>query len=198
MARGKRRSYALVALAGKDARRAFRACPIIWRAFDRIAASIYNAAENFQEEEKRRDEQNNVGNRPGCRQYTPVSSFLTRRAVDPDGQLRRPGQVRAKNLTEIVGNSYLFAEVHGSFVALLQQLGSMFGAPPISEDRFICSTVNEQGEMGHRRSASSTAGQEKEGDPAQKPEDGDLGLSNLEISSGPRPIPIAPRRSVIA
>ncbi|CBF77177.1 folliculin domain-containing protein [Aspergillus nidulans FGSC A4] len=197
MARGKRRSYALVALAGKDARRAFRACPIIWRAFDRIATSIYNAAEKFQEDEKRRDEQNNVANRPGNRQYTPVSSFLTGRAVDPDGQLRRPGQVRARNLTEIVGNTYLFAEIHGSFVALLQQLGSMFGAPPVSEERFICSTVNEEEDMGRRRSVSSTSvGKQKES--VQKRDGGDLGLSKLEISSGPKPIPIAPRRSVIA
>ncbi|KAL4808846.1 vesicle coat protein [Aspergillus unguis] len=197
MARGKRRSYALVALAGKDARRAFRACPIIWRAFDRIATSIYNAAEKFQEEEKRREEQNNVANRRGSRQYTPVSSFLTQRAVDPDGQMRRPGQVRARNLTEIVGNQYLFAEIHGSFVALLQQLGSMFGVPPISEERFICSTVNEEGEMGRRQSVSSAVAKDKERT-TQKREEGDLGMSNLEISSGPRPIPIAPRRSVIA
>lgn len=198
MARGKRRSYALVALAGKDARRAFRACPIIWRTFDRIATSIYTAAEKFQEEEeKRRDAQNNAANRSGNRQYTPVSSFLTGRAVDPDGQLRRPGQVRARNLTEIVGNPYLFAEIHGSFVALLQQLGTIFGVPPISEERFICSTVNEEGETSHHRSVSSTSGKEKEKTSPQKGDD-DLGLSNLDLSSGPKPIPIAPRRSVIA
>ncbi|KAL4906679.1 hypothetical protein BDW74DRAFT_150949 [Aspergillus multicolor] len=196
MARGKRRSYALVALAGKDTRRAFRACPIIWRTFDRIATAIYHAAEQFQEDEKRRDEQNNVANRPGNRQYTPVSSFLTGRAVDPDGQLRRPGQVRARNLTEIVGNPYLFAEIHGSFVALLQQLGSMFGSPPISEDRFICSTVTEEEDLNRRRSVSSTIA--KQTQKAQKREDGDLGLSDLNISTGPKPIPIASRRSVIA
>ncbi|RDW72297.1 folliculin domain-containing protein [Aspergillus mulundensis] len=196
MARGKRRSYALVALAGKDTRRAFRACPIIWRTFDRIATSIYHAAEQFQEDEKRRDEQNNVANRPGNRQYTPVSSFLTGRAVDPDGQLRRPGQVRARNLTEIVGNPYLFAEIHGSFVALLQQLGSMFGSPPISEDRFICSTVTEEEDMNRRRSVSSTIA--KQTQRAQKREDDDLGLSDLNLSSGPKPIPITSRRSIIA
>ncbi|KAL4872365.1 hypothetical protein BDV12DRAFT_162076 [Aspergillus spectabilis] len=199
MARGKRRSYALVALAGKDARRAFRACPLIWRAFDRIATSIYNAAEKYQEEDKRREEQKNVTNRPGNRQYTPVSSFLTGRAVDPDGQLRRPGQTRARNLTDIVGNQYLFAEIHGSFVALLQQLGSMFGAPPVSEERFICSTVSEEGEMNPRRSVSLASGKQKEkARPAQEREDSDLGLSKLDLSSAPKPIPIAPRRSVIA
>ncbi|KAL4920967.1 vesicle coat protein [Aspergillus aurantiobrunneus] len=198
MARGKRRSYALVALAGKDARKAFRACPIIWRAFDRIATSIYNAAEKFQEEEKHQKEQNTVASRPGNRQYTPVSSFLTGRAVDPDGQLRRPGQVRARNLTEIVGNPYLFAELHGSFVSLLQQLGSMFGVSPVSEERFICSTVHEEGETNFRRSVSSTVGKEKEGAHSKpKHDDGDLGLSNLDLSSGLKPIPIAARRSVL-
>ncbi|KAL4926843.1 folliculin domain-containing protein [Aspergillus undulatus] len=199
MARGKRRSYALVALAGKDARRAFRACPIIWRAFDRIATSIYNAAEDFQEDEKKREEQNNVASRAGNKPYTPVSSFLTGRAMDPDGQLRRPGQVRARNLTEIVGNQYLFAEIHGNFVALLQQLGSMFGSPPVSEERFVCSTVHEEGEMNHRRSVSSTVRKGKEQvQSAQKDGDGDFGLSNLDISSGPKPIPITTRRFVIA
>ncbi|KAL4951452.1 vesicle coat protein [Aspergillus filifer] len=199
MARGKRRSYALVALAGKDARKAFRACPIIWRAFDRIATSIYNAAENFQEDEKRREEQKNVASRDGDKPYTPVSSFLTGRAVDPDGQRRR-GQVRARNLTEIVGNQYLFAEIHGSFVALLQQLGAMFGSPPVSDDQFICSTVSEEGATGHRRSVSSTVRKGKEKvQAAQKEGEGDFGLSNLDISSGqgPKPIPIAPRRSVM-
>ncbi|KAL4881065.1 vesicle coat protein [Aspergillus karnatakaensis] len=197
MARGKRRSYALVALAGKDARRAFRASPLIWRSFDRIANSIYNAAEKYQEEDKRREEQNNVTNQARNRQYTPVSSFLTGRAVDPD--VRRPGHTRARNLTDIVGNPYLFAEIHGSFVALLQQLGSMFGSPPISEERFICSTVSEEDEMNPRRSVSLASGKEKErAQPAHKREDGDLGLSNLNISAAPKPIPIAPRRSVIA
>ncbi|KAJ0416818.1 vesicle coat protein [Aspergillus carlsbadensis] len=199
MARGKRRSYALVALAGKDSRKAFRACPIIFRAFDRLATSIYNAAEKFQEEEKRRDEQNNVASRPGNRQYTPVSSFLTGRAMDPDGQARRPGPVRARNLTEIVGNQYLFAEIHGSFVALLQQLGSMFGAAPVSEERFICSTVNENGEANPRRSVSLANPNEKgKRRASQKLEGSDLGMSNLDLTSGPRPIPIAPRRSIIA
>ncbi|KAL2809208.1 vesicle coat protein [Aspergillus granulosus] len=199
MARGKRRSYALVALAGKDSRRAFRACPIIFRAFDRIATSIYNAAEKFQEDEKRRGEQNHVASRPGNRQYTPVSSFLTGRAMDPDGQPRRPGPVRARNLTEIVGNQYLFAEIHGSFVALLQQLGSMFGAAPVSEERFICSTVTEDGETNPRHSVSlATPSQKEKRRASQKLDDSDLNMSKLDLSSGPRPIPIAPRRSIIA
>ena len=119
MARGRRRSYALVALAGKDAGRAFRACPVIWRAFSRIATGIVNSAKTFQEEQKHIEQQ---PNKVAGRQYTPVSSFLTSRMVDPDGQHRRPGQIRARNLAEIVGNEYIFAELHAHFVALLQQL----------------------------------------------------------------------------
>ncbi|PLB40933.1 folliculin domain-containing protein [Aspergillus candidus] len=191
MARGKRRSYALVALAGKDAGRAFRACPVIWRAFGRIATGIVHSAERFQEAEKSREEQNTSLNRPGNRPYTPVSSFLTGRALDPDGQARRPGQVRARNLAEIVGNPSIFAEIHAHFVALLQQLGNMFGAVPVSEERFVCSTVQEAGGSASRR------GSLLPGDKEQST-DGDLGMSGLEISSGPKPIPIAPRRPVIA
>lgn len=197
MARGKRRSYALVALAGKDAGRAFRACPIIWRAFGRIATGIVSAAEKFQEEEKRREEQSNGGSKVGGQQYTPVTSFLTGRVVDPDGRPRRAGQIRARNLSEIVGNQYIFAEIHANFVALLQQLGTMFGGVPISEERFICSTVHGE-EDSSSRPVRLTEKDDAEGQPSQKREDDDLGVSTLEITSGPKPIPIAPRKSVIA
>lgn len=194
MARGKRRSYALVALAGRDAGRAFRACPIIWRAFGRIAASIVNAAERFQEDEKTRDEQNNPGRQPG-RQYPPVSSFLTGRGMDPAGR-RAAGQIRARNLAEIVGNEYIFTELHAHFVALLQQLGTMFGGIPLNEERFVCSTVGDEESTNDAqpvlvsKTRSPKDGQKFDGD--------DLDLSNLEISAGPKAIPIAPRRPVMA
>lgn len=200
MARGKRRSYALVALAGKDAGRTFRACPVIWRAFGRIAAGIVNSAEKYQEEEKRREEEQNGASRAGGRQYTPVSSFLTGRALDPDGQPRRLGQIRARNLAEIVGNQYIFAEIHANFVALLQQLGTMFGGVPVSEEQFVCSTVRDNADddaLPRRRASTTTGGKDKPQDPSQK-DDGDLGMSTLNISSGPQPIPITPRQSVIA
>ncbi|KAJ6083421.1 hypothetical protein N7467_007556 [Penicillium canescens] len=193
MARGKRRSYALVALAGRDAGRAFRACPIIWRAFGRIAASIVNAAERFQEDEKTRDEQNNPGRQPG-RQYTPVSSFLTGRAMDPAGR-RAAGQIRARNLAEIVGNEYIFTELHAHFVALLQQLGSMFGGIPLSEERFICSTMGDDDTANPAPPVLVSA----TGQPKDKKFDGnDIDMSNLEIASEPKAIPIAPRRPVMA
>ena len=199
MARGKRRSYALVALAGKDAGRAFRACPVIWRAFGRIASGIVNSAEKYQEEEKRREEERSqAASQAGGRQYTPVSSFLTGRALDPDGQPRRLGQIRARNLAEIVGNQYIFAEIHANFVALLQQLGSMFGGVPVSEEQFVCSTVRDDDDNAAQRRASlTTAAKDKPQDASQKDAD-DLGMSTLNITSGPKPIPIAPRKSVIA
>lgn len=196
MARGKRRSYALVALAGKDAGRAFRACPVIWRAFGRIASSIVNAAERFQEEEKKREEQNSPGSRPGGRQYTPVSSFLTGRAMDPTGQPRRLGQIRARNLAEIVGNEYIFTELHAHFVALLQQLGTMFGGVPISEERFVCSTVGEDETAGAEQPVLVSPDRVKRNSTTKY--DGDkLDVSKLAIS-GPKPIPITTRQSVVA
>jgi hypothetical protein len=194
MARGKRRSYALVALAGRDAGRAFRACPIIWRAFGRIATSIVHAAERFQEDEKTRDEQNNPGRQPG-RQYPPVSSFLTGRGMDPAGR-RAAGQIRARNLAEIVGNEYIFTELHAHFVALLQQLGSMFGGIPLNEERFVCSTVGDEEGASPSQPVLVSKARQPEGD--QKYDGDDIDISNLEISAGPKAIPITPRRPVMA
>lgn len=198
MARGKRRNYALIALAGRDAGRAFRASPTIWRAFARIAGGIVASAEKHQEEEKRREEQ--AANRAGGRDYTPVSSFLTGRAVDPDGMpRRRAGQIRARNLAEIVGNEYIFAELHAQFVALLQQLGNMFGGVPIAEDRFVCSTVGEEGSTDPSRRGSLASPLEDRFAERQSRRLSDLGLGNLNISSsGPQPIPISQRRPIAA
>lgn len=200
MARGKRRSYALVALAGKDAGRAFRACPIIWRAFGRIASSIVTAAENFQEEEKRREEQSNSANKAAGRQYNPVSSFLTGRAMDPTGNSRRLGQIRARNLAEIVGNEYIFTELHAHFVALLQQLGSMFGGVPISDERFVCSTVGDEETAGANQPVivSTSADRAKKHQSKSDYDDNDLDLGKLNITSGPQPIPITTQRSLVA
>jgi hypothetical protein len=201
MARGKRRSYALVALAGKDAGRAFRASPVIWRSFSRIAGCIVSAAEKHQEEEKRREERSySSSNKIGGRDYTPISSFLTGRTVDPDGQPRRAGQIRARNLAEIVGNEYVFAELHAHFVALLQQLGSMFGGVPISEDRFVCSTVAPEENLTSPsrplKASSHETERPKKSNHSRGPSD--LGLSSLDLSSGPQPIPISQRRPIAA
>lgn len=201
MARGKRRSYALVALAGKDAGRAFRACPVIWRAFGRIASSIVTAAERFQDEEKKREEQNEIANNPNGRQYTPVSSFLTGRVMDPAGLPRRVGPIRARNLAEIVGNEYIFAELHAHFVALLQQLGSMFGGVPISEERFVCSTVGDEETANPAQPVlmSQSAERSKKRQSTSNYDGNDIDMSKLDIASPPKPIPITtPRRSVVA
>lgn len=201
MARGKRRSYALVALAGKDAGRAFRACPVIWRAFGRIASSIVSAAERFQEDEKKREEQQELAKNPSGRQYTPVSSFLTGRVMDPAGLARRVGPIRARNLADIVGNEYIFAELHANFVALLQQLGSMFGGVPISEDRFVCSTLGDEETASPAQPVlmSQSTERSKKRQSKSNYDGNDIDMSKLDIASGPQPIPITtPRRSVVA
>ncbi|EEA20709.1 hypothetical protein TMatcc_000698 [Talaromyces marneffei ATCC 18224] len=207
MARGKRRSYALIALAGKDAGRAFRASPIIWRIFQRIAAGIVTAAEKHQEEEKMREEQafrsSNTSAATGRQNYLPISSFLTGRTLDANGNPRRAGQIRARNLAEIVGNEYIFAELHAQFVTLLQQLGNMFGGVPISDERFVCSTVSSsESAMSQSRRTSVAMPNNNNNNNNQKPghnrQPSDLTLSNLNISSGPQPIPISPRRPIVA
>ncbi|EED20213.1 conserved hypothetical protein [Talaromyces stipitatus ATCC 10500] len=198
MARGKRRSYALIALAGKDAGRAFRASPIIWRIFQRIAAGIVTAAEKHQEEEKMREEQafraSTTSSTTGRHDYTPISSFLTGRTLDANGNPRRAGQIRARNLAEIVGNEYIFAELHAQFVTLLQQLGNMFGGVPISDERFVCSTVSSS-ESPVSQSRRTSVAVPKQGHSRQPSE---LALSSLNISSAPQPIPISPRRPIVA
>ena len=100
-ARGRRRAYAFVALAGKDASRAFRACPLLWEAFASMANGIEQAAQRHQDEQQRKEQEDN---KTGKRNYTPVSSFLTQRMVDPDGQPRRVGQTSPRSLAEIIGD----------------------------------------------------------------------------------------------
>ncbi|KAI5299390.1 hypothetical protein KEM55_002207, partial [Ascosphaera atra] len=177
MARGKRRSYALVALAGHDARTAFRACPIIWRSFRKIANKIVRDAEK--EMERSRPQSPTIGmpptpamqrdfrppgppgvNAAASRNYNkPVSSMLTGRArtqtfhssagpgasAAPGSSSYRTnnlhsttspyggsfarlaaGKIRARNLTEIVGNPYVFTELHAEFTLLLKELRGVF------------------------------------------------------------------------
>lgn len=196
-ARGKRRSYALVALAGKDSKRAFGACPLIWRVFGRIASGIVSAAERYQEEEKRREDgSSGAGNKDASSNYTPVSSFLTGRAVDPDGHSRHAGQIRARNLAEIVGNEYIFAELHAQFSALLQQLGIMFGGLPISEERFICSTVRGDGEEASPQHTQRPPPSDSSKDSTKRKPRHDRDASDVDLPA--KPIPIGQRRPVVA
>ncbi|KAK2873311.1 hypothetical protein FQN49_002461 [Arthroderma sp. PD_2] len=214
LARGKRRSYALVALAGKDAGRTFRASPIIWRTFSRIANNIVSAAEKFQESEKMREQSAayshasaNTGNVNGSgRNYTPISSFLTGRALDPDGQPRRAGQVRARNLIEIVGNEYIFAELHAQFVALLQQLSAMFSSPSDHSD--IYEDSGKEFTSSHRSSSDRFRGSDRSSIDHERGSDRTSSIgaatlakqfSQLQMSSSvPKPIPISQRRKMVA
>ena len=143
-ARGRRRAYALVALAGKDANRAFRACPIVWEAFAAMAQAIEQAAQHHQSEQKRKEENQKENGKN--RNYTPVSSFLTQRTCDPDGHPRRTGQFTPQSLAEIVGDEHIFTVLHQYFVAVLRHLGDRFGGLPLGEKPSVYQTLaNDQG-----------------------------------------------------
>ncbi len=143
-ARGRRRLYAFVALAGNDASRAFRACPIVWESFSKMAKAVEAAAVESQKEQKRKDEEEqNTGK---ARNYTPVSSFLAQRAHDPDGHPRKAGQIAARSLADIVGSERIFSDIHSYFVSLLHRLGALYGGLPLVETSAVCqTTVQEDG-----------------------------------------------------
>ena len=140
-ARGRRRAYAFVALAGNDASRAFRACPLIWEAFASMANGIEQAAQRHQDEQSRKEQE---VSKSGKRNYTPVSSFLTQRAMDPDGQPRRMGQTSPRSLAEIVGDENIFAILHQYFVALLRCLGDRFGGLPLADKPSVYQTLADE------------------------------------------------------
>lgn len=150
-ARGRRRTYSFVALAGKDAYRAFKACPMLWDAFGTMAKAIEQAAQQHQDElelqqQKEKEEQLSTSLQKG---YTEPSSFLTQRPRDPDGQPRRAGQTQPRSLAEIIGNENIFAILHQYFVAVLRCLGDRFGGLPIVESSSMVyhTTANEQGSV---------------------------------------------------
>lgn len=144
-ARGRRRAYAFVALAGKDASRAFRACPMIWEAFSTMASRIEQAAQRYQDEQQRDEEESRNNSR---RNYTPVSSFLTHRAVDPDGHPRRAGQPTPRSLADIVGDENIFAILHQYFVAVLRCLGDRFGGLPLADQPAVYQSLADEEETG--------------------------------------------------
>ncbi len=123
-ARGRQRYYALLALAGQDPGRSFKAMPVIWRAFERMAAGIMANTERAILNDKTTEV-----NKEENRSVAPVSSFLTGRTRDPDGYPRRNGaaNMRARGLAEMVGDELFFARLHKDFVHLLQILGRQFG-----------------------------------------------------------------------
>ena len=130
-ARGRQRHYALLALAGHNPGRAFKATSTIWRSFERIATNIIGNSEKTQ-----RSGQSPTNEK---QKSVPISSFLTQRTMDPDGFPRRGGAtMRPRGLAEMVGNDLFFAELHRSFVVLLQSLGRQLGGlavePPTDEE----------------------------------------------------------------
>ena len=140
-ARGRRRAYAFVALTGKDASRAFRACPLLWEAFASMANAIEQAAQRHQDEQERKEQEET---KSGKRNYTPVSSFLRQRPTDPDGQPRRMGQTSPRSLAEIVGDENIFAILHQYFVALLRCLGDRFGGLPLADKPSVYQTLADE------------------------------------------------------
>lgn len=170
-ARGRRRCYAFLALAGKDARRAFRAAPMLWEAFASMSRGIEGAATRAVEEKERREEEERqqrvdrasnittaggkVGGSEGERMaYTPVSSFLTQRAMDTDGTMRRMGQTSPRSLADIVGDETIFAILHQYFVHLLRCLGDRFGGVPVADRETVYQTVADAAGLDERRTPS--------------------------------------------
>ena len=149
-ARGKRRAYAFVALAGKDADRAFKACPMLWEAFASMSRTIEQAAQRAQDDQELHqsygwdDGKDSTKNqRPN---YTEPSSFLTQRPRDNNGQLRRANHTKPRSLAEILGNDHIFPILHGFFVKVLRCLGHKFGGLPLAPGPIAESTtrVNEE------------------------------------------------------
>ncbi len=102
---------------------------------------IEGKAQQCQEQQKQREEKE----KDKSRNYTPVSSFLTQRNVDPDGFPRRAGQVSPRSLAEIVGDENIFALLHQYFVVILRYLGDRFGGMPVSQPgAFYQTTVDEK------------------------------------------------------
>ena len=121
-ARGRQRYYALLALAGSDAHRAFEACTLIWSLFEQIATHIVRMAEQVALRKTMEHSPMERG------QITPISSFLTGRTMDPDGFPRQGvSNVRANGIAQLVDNENFFCELHMMFVNILQELGRMLG-----------------------------------------------------------------------
>jgi hypothetical protein len=155
--RGMKRTYALIAMAGRDCRRASRAMVKVIEVFEGIANRIISLAEKVLERESAASAQasprpatafssapnfgssatmassqqklsSSVGESTTTRKITPVSSFLSAKKVDPDGFPRKShDMLKAKSLIEIVGMDNFFPELHAMFCGLLHALIKEFG-----------------------------------------------------------------------
>ena len=124
-ARGGYRKYALIALANSETR-AYQVMTFIWEHFRRIADNIITrTAQKIKENEGDKGDQEDVTKE----HQIPVSSFLTGRTTDPDGYPRQYGaaRMRARGLTEMVGDDKFFAELHLDFVGMLRELMGGYG-----------------------------------------------------------------------
>ena len=173
-ARGRRRAYAFLALAGKDASRAFQACPMLWESFKRMAKGIETAAQRHQDRQRQKEASSPDANKSASRNYTPISSFLAARNVDPDGHPRRGGQAAPRSLAEIVGDENIFTFLHQYFVAILRCLGNQFGGTPLVDQPLVYQSssdevsnvysadVAQDRENRHKSAATTTFGHDPE------------------------------------
>ena len=132
-ARGTRRSYALLALAGHDQQRALAAATVLWALFEQIALNITRTAQEVsarihpeEDGSPPEEELEELMRRPG------VSSFLTGRgAMGGLGRMmhdRRSGiDQKPTSIADLVENERFFCELHMVFVSILQELGRTFG-----------------------------------------------------------------------
>jgi hypothetical protein len=160
-ARGAKRTYALIAMAGRDGRKATKAMVRILEVFQNIANRIIALADSVLEREsvvspswsrpttafttspplgtsassmppqlgspQTERSFSSVASSP-TRNITPVSSFLSAKKLDPDGFPRVSRDVmKAKSLSEIVGQENFFVELHFLFCGLLHSLIRQFG-----------------------------------------------------------------------
>jgi hypothetical protein len=137
---------------------------MLWESFKRMAKGIETAAQRNQDRQREKDEKVPVdANRGGARNYTPVSSFLTARTMDPTGHPRRAGQATPRSLAEIVGDENIFAFLHQYFVAILRCLGDQFGGTPLVEQPSVFHSTSEEAPqfnkadvVGERKQGSAT------------------------------------------
>ena len=117
-ARGGHRLYSLVALAGFDTRKSYRALSAIWRHFEDISDWI---ADKVNEEARRITESDEDGLQIS---RSPPVSFLTGRNAGSDPFGRRSGGLglKGRGLVEMTGDDHLFAKLHMRFVELLQEV----------------------------------------------------------------------------
>jgi hypothetical protein len=144
--RGAKRTYALIAMAGRDCRRASKAMVKVTEVFEAIANRIITLAEKVLEKESAQFRTSGTSpttpplgpslmsslsssiSLQGSKGITPVSSFLSAKKVDPDGYPRVSRELmRPKTLVEIVGTEAFFVDLHTWFCTLLHSLIKEFG-----------------------------------------------------------------------